>query len=229
MEDFQDLVMSVGTHQRDRRRSPLEVAQLLARAVNAGVSRRDCAEALGIGGTQVSTFLKLLDLAPEIQHLADWRGSKHATIPFSSLAELSRLSPRDQIHVAESILRLGLKWKEIVQVVQISNRSEKEIVECIADVVKLRPTVVTRHLFVAAITSEPLSQYLRALSQRSRDDLIERAVTRLTGPGYQTKSRLSSAEFTVLSDHDLTRLVGRSADEIGQHVIDLLEAMRSQP
>ena len=130
-EDYRDLVLSVGTHRKSRRLSPLEVARLLAKAVAAGATRHDCATALGLGMTQVRTFLKLLDLEAEVQHLADWKGTKNATIPFSTLAELARLAPQDQMQAVDSVLRHGLFWKEVVQIVQIADRSDKAIGECV--------------------------------------------------------------------------------------------------
>ena len=226
-KDYQDLVLSVGTHLNSRRLSPLEVARLLAQAMAAGATRQDCATALGIGTTQVRTFLKLLDLETEIQPLADWRGTKNATIPFSTLAELARLTPYDQVQAANSVLRHGLTWREVVQLVQIAERSGKAIGECITDVLNLRPEIVTRHLFVGAIKSEHLTRHIRAIDQNQRDRLFGRALDRLAGSDYQVKGRLGGDKFTILSDHDLPRLLGTAPDELEQTINDLLETLRS--
>ena len=89
-KEYQDLILSIGTHRGSRRLSPLEVARLIDKALNSGATRKDCTQALQVSSTQISTFLKLLTLAPEIQYLAGWRGSKNATIAFSTMAELAR-------------------------------------------------------------------------------------------------------------------------------------------
>ena len=89
--EYKKLILSVGTHRNERILSPLEVAQLLSKAISAGTSRKECAEALQIGTTQVSTFLKLVRLTSEIQHLSDWRGTAGASIAFSTLTELGQL------------------------------------------------------------------------------------------------------------------------------------------
>ena len=226
-EEYRDLVLSVGTHRKSRRLCPLEVAHLLAKALAAGATRHDCATELGLGQTQIRTFLKLLDLAVEVQHLADWKGTKNATIPFSTLAELAQLAPSDQIQTATSVLRHGLTWKEVVQIVQIAKRSDKAISECITDVLNLRPEVVTRHLFVGAITSECLSRQMKSINQGERDRLLARAMSRLVGSSYPAQGRLGEGKFTILSDHDLPRLLDTDPDELEKTINELLENLRS--
>ena len=221
-QEYQDLILSVGTHRGRRRLSPLEVARLLDRALTEGETRRRCAAALGISTSQVSTFLKLRALVPEIQHLADWRGSKSASIPFSTLAELARLSLVDQVEVAEAVLRHDLTWKEVVQLVQIANRSGKATEECIADILNLRPEIETRHLFIGAVSSQNLAYKLQSLSQGDRDHLMASVLMQITSPGYSAKGRLGSKEFLILSQHNLPNLLNLTADEIEQKVNELL-------
>lgn len=228
-EDYRDLVLSVGTHRKTRRLSPLEVARLLERALAAGASRDDCATALGIGKTQVRTFLQLLNLNDEIQHLADWRGSKNATIPFSTLAELARLAPEKQMQAVDSVLRYDFTWKEVVQLVQIANRSNKPISECITNVLDLRPEVETRHLFVGAITSESLIHQIRATNQSDRDRLFSQALSRLVGSSYKARGRLGDGKFTIISDHDLPKLLDTTPDELEKTINELLKTLRSLP
>ena len=223
--EIQDITLSVGTHRGSRRLSPLEVARLIQKTLSAGTSRKECASALGIGPTQLNTFLKLLSLRSEIKHLADWRGTKSASIPFSTLAELARLSANDQMKAAEAVLRHDLKWKEIIQLTQISDRSGLSIEECIASILKLRPQIETRHLFVGAITTDTLRARLQSVPQGDRDVLIERALRWLTGSGYGARGRLSDREFTILSNHDLPSLLDMTADQIEQAVNDKLEGL----
>ena len=225
VQEYQELILSVGTHRKTRRLSPLEVALLLHKAIAAGETRHSCSETLGVGTTQVSTFLKLLSVSTEIQHLADWRGSKSASISFSTLAELSRLRPPDQLQAAQSVLRHGLTWKEVIQLVQISDRSGKKIEECISEVLKLRPQIETRHLFIGAITSACLKRHLCSLPQSDRDHLMTRVLTRLMGSDYAIQGRLGFKEFTILSEHELSRLLSQESDEIEQTVNDLLETL----
>ena len=227
VKELQDITLSVGTHRGDRRLSPLEVARLIEKVLISGASRKDCAQTLRIGTTQLSTFLKLLRLRTDIQHLADWRGTKNASIPFSTLAELARLAPDDQAKAAKAVLRHNFKWKEVVQLTQVSDRSGQSIGECIARVLKLRPEIETRHLFVGAITSGLLRTHLTYTPQAQRDILIGCTLRRLVGPNYDARGRLSDQEFTILSLHDLPRLLSLTADQFEQTVNDTLKGLGS--
>ena len=88
--------------------------------------------------TMIGRFKRLLNLSPELRHLVDW-GSSNSTISFTAASEVARLDPDDHGAVLNSILENGLNKNEVMQVVQIRNRSSKNISECIEDVIKLRP------------------------------------------------------------------------------------------
>ena len=213
-EEYQRLLLSVGTHRSSRPLAPLEVAGMLGKAAAAGETRSECAQALGVGPSQVSTFLNLLELAPSIQHLADWQGNNTATIAFSTMAELRRLKHGDQLVAANAALTHKMTWKEAVQLVQISLRSGQPIEECIARVLNLRPRIVTRHLFVGAVTGSQSRTSLATMAQSERDQLISKALRKLTGPDYTANARLGTSEFTILSDHDLSNLLGLQPNDI---------------
>ena len=212
--EYQRLLRSVGTHRNTRPLSPIEVAELLGRAVAAGATRSECAQALSVGTSQISAFLNLTRLAPQIRHLADWQGSKAASIAFSTMAELRRLPEDDQVVAANAALRHRLTWKEAVQLVQIAIRSGNPIEDCIEQVLNLRPQIITRHLFIGAITSPEVRSWLDTMSQRDRDASLSNAIRRLTGFNYPTDVRLGTNEFTVLSDHDLPALLDMQPNDI---------------
>ncbi len=213
-DEYRDLILSVGTHRSERVLSPLEVAQLLNKAVTAGTLHKECAEALQVGTTQISTFLKLVRLAPDIQHLSDWRGTTGASIAFSTLAELAPLKPADQIKAAEAILRHRLTWKEVVQLVQIAKRSRKSVHDCIADILKLRPQVETRYLFAGAIINNEAKQYLTTLTQQERDELMDQTMNKILPFNYPATSRLGPNNFTIISNHDLAKLLDVEPDQL---------------
>ena len=212
--EFQDLVLSVGTHKSDRPLSPCEVALLLEKSLSAGEPVAECASTLGIGTTTIRTFRSLLDIAPEVRHLAGWRGSKETTIPFSTLSELVRLSVPDQREVVRAILQHQMNWKEIRQVVQIKIRSGSRVVDCITDVLQLRPKVETRYIFVGSVTSSEVMKTIDSYSQRKRDALMRRSLNVIFGNGYSVGARLGAMDFTILSDQDLGGLLGLGPDEL---------------
>ena len=221
------LLRSVGTHRGDRPLSPMEVAHLLRKATAAGSTRKQCAEGLGLGQSQIATFLKLPELAREVQHLADWGGSTSASISFSSLAELARLRHPEQAEAANAILRYGLTWKEVVQLVQIADRGAKPVAQCLQEVLRLRPQIETRHLFVGAITSESLKRHIQGLSQRERDKLIEGALAALLDHKGTIRGRLSPNSFTILSSQDVPKLLGLKPDDLERAINDAAEQTRT--
>ena len=216
--ELRDLTLSVGTHRSDRRLSPLEVAQLIDKMLRSEPSREKCSQRLGISRTQISSFLKILVLDSRIRHLADWRRSTNASIPFSTLSEIARLDFQEQVELAEAILRHELRWKEVVQIVQIRERSREVLDVCIDRVLALRKSVEIQHLFVGRITSSFDGSHLRTLSQAERDESLQRVLNRLLGAQYRRRSRLSEENFTIVSDHDLPRLLGLTPDELEEAI-----------
>ncbi len=223
--ELRDLMLSVGTHRADRRLSPVEVARSIDKMLRSHSDRQHCAERLGISLTQISSFLKLLSLDPKFQHLADWRGAKNASIPFSTLSEIARLNSSDQSQVVAAILRHHLKWKEVIQVVQISERSHEPIDVCIKNVLALRPDIETQHLFVGRISSGSDRKRLAGMPQTDRDEHLRRVLRTLVGSKYQIKSRLGEDTFTILSDHDLPSMLQLTADELEKTINNSLQGI----
>ena len=213
-QEQQALILSVGTHRVNRPFSPLEVAHVLRKAIDHWGGVRSCSETLGIGSTQIRTFLRLLDLTPEIQHLADWRGSQNASVSFSSLAELARLRPDDQVQATKAVLRHRMTWKEVVGLVQILERSGRSAADAIEDVLKLRPQIETRHLFVGSIGADETRYAIDCLPQSERDKLMARTLQALVGADYQATGRLGPSHFTILSLHDMSSFLGLEPDAL---------------
>ena len=224
-EEHQLLLRSVGTHRGARPLSPSEVAHLLYLTTSMGTSRQECAQELGISLSQVGAFLSIPRLVLSIQHLADWKGSPSASIAFSSLVELRSLNASDQLQAAQAILSYSMTWKEVVQLAQISRRSHKPIGECVSEVLALRPQIETRHLFVGAIRGSDTPKWLQALSQNSRDQMLTGILAELA-PGYEAKVRLGIREFTILSNHNIAKLLRMSPDEVEDGVNGMLQSLR---
>jgi hypothetical protein len=221
-EDYRALLLSVGTHRQERRLAPAEVARLMKKLIDAGNTRRECAETLGIGSTQVAEFLRLLDLSPEIQHLADWGRGSGSGVPFSSLAKLSRLRHDDQIYAAEAITKYQMSWKEVVQLVQLVDRSGESARDACDAVLRLRPELETRHVFVGSITDPRLGKVLSGMIQLERDRLLQRALDRLVGSAEETKGKLGPDRFSLIGNRDPAASAGLEPDELEEAVNKLL-------
>jgi hypothetical protein len=199
-EEFQKLLLSVGSHLKGRALTPIEVGLLFERMLANGATAEDCAKAVHFdGSSMVHRFLKLLTLAPTIQHNVDW-GSSGATIGFSAAAELARLDTIDQESLAQAAMQHEMSSAEVKQVVQLRKRSEREIASCIQEVLGMRPEVIRRHVFVGAITSEVVRLRLATYDQRGRDALFTTQLANyLPGPNM-LGAKLGTAHFTIVTD-----------------------------
>ena len=88
-ENKRDLILSVGIHKKERPLSPVEVAELLQKLINSGTTKKEISQEIVLDLTMISRFLRLLNLAPEIQHLIGWGGQSR--ISFSTASEIARL------------------------------------------------------------------------------------------------------------------------------------------
>src|SRR4051812_38026336 len=96
-EEFRNAVFSVGDARSvDRPYSPVEVANVFAKALKEGSSRKDVAKAFQLDPAMVARFLRLNVLPPDIHHLVDWGKSKESAIGFSTASELCRAASADQ-------------------------------------------------------------------------------------------------------------------------------------
>ena len=223
--ELQSLILSVGTHRRRRRLSPMEVATLLRQAIEAGTSRSALSDALKISEIQVSRFVRLFGLEPELRDLADWGGGTQATISFSSLLEIASLDPSQQIEVATGALAHKLTKGECREISQIARRSGRPIADCIADVVERRPQVHTRFVLIGAVQQEDLHKYLESQLQNARDSLLKGVLDRLGERSHGIQGRLGSRTFTILASQDITSLLNMDPDAIEAFINQQLNLM----
>ena len=223
-DELRSLILSVGTHRNDRPLSPVEVSSLLHKALEAGATRGEFKEELQVGATAIARFLRLRDLTPELQHIADWGGGSSSGIAFSTLSEIAKLPKRDQEIAARAVLEHGLTWNEVLQVVQVAQRSDKVIEDVVEDILQLRPQIERRHVFIGAITSDTLRERLPELTQNQRDQLLRRAITRLA-PGLERRvdGKLGLQKFTLVGQVNPAAVLGRSADQFQTDLNQSLE------
>ena len=223
--ELQSLILSVGTHRGRRRLSPMEVATLLRQAMEAGASRHALSDSLKVSEAQVSRFIRLFDLEPELRDLADWGRGNAATVPFSSLLEIARLEPSQQIEVATSALVHKLTKAEFRQITQIVERSGRDITDCIADVIDRRPQVHTQFVLIGSIHQGEIQNYLETQLQNARDNLLKEVLDRLGQPSQAIRGRLGSKTFTILASQDIMSLLNMDADAIEGFVNEHLNVL----
>lgn len=202
--EVRQLILSVGTHKSERPLSPVEVAQLMQKAVKAGENRKEIAARLLLEDSSIiGRFIRLLQLPPDVQQLIGW-GSDPATVSFTAGSEIARLQEdQEQLALATTALENRFNKSEIVQVVQIRQRSGKSIEECMKVVLNQRPVIERRHVISGSLQSERLKDSLKQISQLERDDLLQSALDRY-GPNIQRLgSKLGDGYFILIGDDRL--------------------------
>jgi hypothetical protein len=100
--------------------------------------------------------------------------------------------------------------------------------QCIDDVLKLRPQIETRHLFIGAVTSNETKQHIGTLSQRDRDEILNFALEHLLGTPGPVSGRLGTNNFAIISNQDIPGVLAVSSDQIEGLINELLNRARTK-
>jgi len=221
-DEYKQLILSVGTHRGKRRISPVEAAVLFDKAQRAGASLADCAKAVQLEGpTWVGRFLNLLKLPEDVRHLVDW-GRGAGAVTFTSAADIARLDdPDDRRAAIQAALTHNFSSKEVRQLVQLKKRSERTIAECTEGVLKMRPQVDVRHVFIGSV-AEGLRDRLRDLGQYARDEAFANVVKQVVGPGVS--GRLGAERFTLVGSKAFSSVIAAKKDTLEREINEGLAA-----
>lgn len=204
-EQIRDLILSVGTHKKSRKLSPIEVAKYINIAQESGIPKNELASMLQLNSTSIfSKFTNLLKLNPDVQNLVDW-GNNSATISFTSADLMSRLPHAEQQKITPEIIKNKLNKSEIRQIVQIWERSEKDIQTSLNEVLNQRPIIEKQYLFIGYIDNERLIDKLRQLKQYQRDSLLADILNKEINPKMKFNCRLGANNFSLAGDETFSK------------------------
>jgi hypothetical protein len=217
-EEKKRLILSIGTHRGERALSPVEVAMILHKAVEGGTSMTECAAAVQLNGTsQLIRFLSLSKLPDDIQHVIDW-GRSGGTLAFTAAFELSRLDDAsDQRRAVQAALEYDLTTSEVRQLVQARKRSKKSMDECVTAVLKMRPQVEVRNVFIGSVLRDDIRVRLRQLSQRQRDEILQ-AILERTFKDLRATGRLGSERFTLVGGAELGEAAKKRKEQLEKEI-----------
>jgi hypothetical protein len=147
-EERRDLILSVGVHKKERRRSPIAVAELIAKASSVQ-SISDIAKEVHLKDvSMLRKFLALLRLPDEIQALVHWSGTRNFISP-STAYELTRLETDTDIEiVSRAVFENSFTKEEVQAIVQRIKRGKVAADDAISEILKLRPEVERQYFFV---------------------------------------------------------------------------------
>ena len=200
-DEIRQLILSVGTHKSKRPLSPVEVAEFMQRAMDAGEKRTDIADKLHLEDPSIiGHFIRLLSLHLQVRQLVGW-GVDPATLSFTAAAAIARLkSSREQSELAKAALENQFNKSEILQIVQIRHRSEKSLENCIKTVLDQRPIIEKRHVIIGELRSEKLKNKLRQISELERNNLLKFTLKRSIPNIPPLGAKLSDRYFLLIGD-----------------------------
>jgi len=155
-EEWVDLKLSVGTHSRIRRLSPVGVAKLLIRLRDAGVSTKWITKEIQIDSSIVSRFLLLDGLPSKFVDLVAW-GQHKEKISFTQAAfamKVETVSDTDRLFLLKKVLEEGLNKQELQNIRELQSRTELNIEQLINETLNDRPIVLKRNLMIGFIEGD---------------------------------------------------------------------------
>lgn len=203
---WRDIIFSVGTHKKDRRLSPVEVSEGFILAKRQGMTTRQIADLVDLDTSIVGRFIKLSKLSLNIRHLIDW-GWSDTTISFSVASEISNLNSDEQRQIIDFILKYSLVKSEVIQVLQIRQRTSKKIGECIEEILRLRPTIIKKYLFAGVITDKIVLNCINEMSQLKRGELFNKLLGEKIPSDIHWSARLGKKIFSIVGDEGLNDLI----------------------
>ena len=222
-ENQRDLILSVGIHKQERPLSPIEVAALLEQALSSGSTIKEVSEEILLDSTMINRFLRLLNLAPEIRHLVGWGG--RSGISFSTASEIARLrTPEEQEFLGNATLEHRLSKSEVIQTIEVMNRFHRPVNQCVEEVLRMRPRVIRRYLFIGAIKSSRLQNRLSKMSQKERDILFENVIASNLPDLPSWNGSLGTTRFTLIGNEALDQALSRLPTDFASSINHYLES-----
>ncbi|MEH2295051.1 hypothetical protein [Nostoc sp.] len=152
-EERRDLILSIGTHKKNRRLSPIQVAQLLNRLYQIQeISLNQIAQELELKDSSIlRRFLLLLSLPPEIQPLVNW-GTSPGYLSFSVASEISRVKESENINIlAKDALENQRSKEEVRAILQCNLRGGGSLTHCIETIDSTRTKVIHHYVFLGKL------------------------------------------------------------------------------
>ena len=146
------LLLSIGTHKKDRPFGPIETGKKLA-ARCEHTPQQVVAKKYGLSSEMLREFLCASKISPKAQKILDsWE------IGIDKIYRISMLkSPEGQDELAKEVIEYNLSSKEVRNVVQLKNRNPAfSIADCVKMVVESRPIIEKRHLVLTEIDKDTL-------------------------------------------------------------------------
>lgn len=207
-ENQRDLILSVGVHKGERPLSPMEVAELLNKAVDSGTTIKELSGEIMLDSTMIDRFLRLLNLSPEVQLLVGRRGK--SKMSFSTASEIARIKTIDeQNFLGRATLENNLSKKEVIQIIETRTKFGRPISDCVEEIIKMRPQIIRRHLFIGGVRGSEVRGHLANMTQRERDILFGKVIKSVLPGVPSCDGQLGKSRFSLVGNEGLEQALSR--------------------
>jgi len=228
-DEWRELILSVNTRRSKRRLSPAETARRLHTALQNG-DASTIATALGFSDTTTMRRIERLTILPaDLASLVDW-GTRRGRVSMSAASELLRLDDRDAIRQAiMAAIEHELSRDEARQVVQIRDRSQESLAECIQRVLSSRPRIERSELVIGSL----LTQEARDAAARVGDTTAARklgiTLARRCPEIVLRAIRMTGERFSIMfNENDAEKLrAALGPKSIEEAVTDIVEGIQA--
>ena len=124
---------------------------------------------------------------------------------------------------AEATLLHQLTSEEARQLVESKIRSQEPIDDCIDAVLRLRPTIERKYLFLGAVTSSRVCRHLESLTQVERDEVFKASVNHHFGRWPQWSGKLGVSKFSLFGGAELAESIDKLPTGFEQAITVCLE------
>jgi len=119
---------------------------------------------------------------------------------FAAGWRLAELNEDEQRTATGQIMANQLTKGEVGQIVELKKRSGRPITECIGEVLRMRPSVIRKYVFLGAVVGDVVKLHLMNLRQSERDAMLSTVLKNLYGQLPKTSARLGVDRFTIVTD-----------------------------
>lgn len=217
--NWKNLILSVGKL-HIRKLSPIEVAEHIALAEDAGFSLKEIASKCQLEGPSIlSKFKNLLKIRKDYSHFIDW-AEQGALVSFSIAQLVGKLDMGAQKLVLDAKMKYNLNKDEIRGINQRIERSGKTAEECVQEVIDLKQKIIIR-LFIGSLHNDTI-EVIKNLLQSEKDKLIQAFLTEFY-PFTNIIGKIGKKDFALLvHDETLFQNISMKSLELENKINDFL-------
>ena len=208
-DEWVNLKLSVGTHKKIRRLSPVGVARLLQRLRDSGATFKEITKEILLGSSTISKFLRLIQVPVEFEDLIDW-GYNKEKISFTqaSLSMSKALIRTESIFLLKQILEEGLNKNEIQKIVELKSRSELTIEQVVNEILNDRVMEIRKNMMIGFIDDD-VKPIINTMDAKTIDSEFKKLLKGVFPLVDIYSAKINTGRFTL------------TTDEFGQRQIEL--------